>query len=203
MKSHDLQGISNHQHFDYLFNSFLILTLKKHQRLSLLALCEGNPPVVGVVSFISNRIRQRNRNKDILWISALIARFMGPTWGPSGANRTHVGPMLAPWTLLSGSTRYIEALLHSASGHQWSLKLVASHTKCQYFGKCFHVMTSSWMYFPALACLCLWWSKLIRNCGYVKTDVSYFIVFLCKVDWQYIITTGSFEMDMFVIVFTI
>ena len=26
---------------------------------------------------------------------------MGPTWGPSGANRTQVGPMLAPWTLLS------------------------------------------------------------------------------------------------------
>ena len=33
---------------------------------------------------------------------ALIARFMGPTWGPSGADRTQVGPMLAPWTSLSG-----------------------------------------------------------------------------------------------------
>ena len=32
----------------------------------------------------------------------LIARFMGPIWGPSGADRTQVGPMLAPWTLLSG-----------------------------------------------------------------------------------------------------
>ena len=30
-----------------------------------------------------------------------IARFMGPTWGPSGADRTQVGPMLAPWILLS------------------------------------------------------------------------------------------------------
>ena len=30
----------------------------------------------------------------------LIARFMGPTWGPSGADRTQGGPMLAPWTLL-------------------------------------------------------------------------------------------------------
>ena len=29
---------------------------------------------------------------------------MWPTWGPSGANRTQVGPMLAPWTLLSGIT---------------------------------------------------------------------------------------------------
>ena len=31
-----------------------------------------------------------------------IARFMGPTWGPSGADRTQVGPVLTPWTLLSG-----------------------------------------------------------------------------------------------------
>ena len=31
-----------------------------------------------------------------------IARFMGPTWGPSGADKTQVGPMLAPWTLVSG-----------------------------------------------------------------------------------------------------
>ena len=33
---------------------------------------------------------------------ALIARFMGPTWGPSRTDRTQVGPTLAPWTLLSG-----------------------------------------------------------------------------------------------------
>ena len=33
---------------------------------------------------------------------SLIARFMGPTWGPSGADRTQVSPMLALWILLSG-----------------------------------------------------------------------------------------------------
>ena len=32
----------------------------------------------------------------------LTAWFMGPTWGPSGTDRTQVDPMLAPWTLLSG-----------------------------------------------------------------------------------------------------
>ena len=32
----------------------------------------------------------------------LTTRFMGPTWGPPGADMTQVGPMLAPWTLLSG-----------------------------------------------------------------------------------------------------
>ena len=35
-------------------------------------------------------------------VPSLIARFIGPTWGPSGADRTQLGPMLAPWTLLSG-----------------------------------------------------------------------------------------------------
>ena len=28
---------------------------------------------------------------------------MGPTWGPPGATRAQVGPMLATWTLLSGT----------------------------------------------------------------------------------------------------
>ena len=36
------------------------------------------------------------------WILSPIARFMGPTWGPPGADRTKVGPMLATRTLLSG-----------------------------------------------------------------------------------------------------
>ena len=31
-----------------------------------------------------------------------MSRFMRPTWGPPGADRTQVGPMLAPWTLLPG-----------------------------------------------------------------------------------------------------
>ena len=34
--------------------------------------------------------------------ASLIARFMAPAWGPSGADRTQMGPMLVPWTLLSG-----------------------------------------------------------------------------------------------------
>ena len=33
---------------------------------------------------------------------SLIARFMGPTWGPHGADRNQVGPMWAKWTLQSG-----------------------------------------------------------------------------------------------------
>ena len=35
---------------------------------------------------------------------------MGPTWGPTGTDKTQVGPVLAPWTLLSG-------LLHLTRNH--------------------------------------------------------------------------------------
>ena len=32
----------------------------------------------------------------------IIAMFMGPTWGPPGSCRPQMGPMLTPWTWLSG-----------------------------------------------------------------------------------------------------
>ena len=50
----------------------------------------------------------------------LIARFMGPTRGPHGADRTQVGPMLAPWTLLSGYTQQ-RSTLHFIIHHVPSL----------------------------------------------------------------------------------
>ena len=31
-----------------------------------------------------------------------ISKFMGPTWGPPRSCRSQMGPMLAPWTLVSG-----------------------------------------------------------------------------------------------------
>ena len=72
---------------------------------------------------------------DELWKildTPLIARFMGSTWGQSGADRTQVGPMLAPWTLLSGTSNLIEnkplsesflanCYLHSWHKSQWNL----------------------------------------------------------------------------------
>ena len=35
-------------------------------------------------------------------VKTQIAKFMGPTWGPRGSCRPQMGPMLVPWTLLSG-----------------------------------------------------------------------------------------------------
>ena len=42
---------------------------------------------------------------------ALKARFMGPIWGLFGTDRTQVGPMLVPWTLLSGTA--------TSTGRRW------------------------------------------------------------------------------------
>ena len=54
--------------------------------------------VLNITSFFTNT------TSNSLWVQKLTlkARFMGPTWGPSGADRTQVGHMLAPWILLSG-----------------------------------------------------------------------------------------------------
>ena len=35
-------------------------------------------------------------------VTSKITKFMGPTWDPPGSCRPQMGPMLAPWTLLSG-----------------------------------------------------------------------------------------------------
>ena len=43
-----------------------------------------------------------------------IAKFMGPTWGHHGSCRPQMGPVLAPWTLLSGLMPWLLA----SPGHQ-------------------------------------------------------------------------------------
>ena len=56
-----------------------------------------------------------------------VARFTGPAWGPSGADTTQVGPMLAPWTLQSGASCLVvqpfgkQFLYHSLSVRSASL----------------------------------------------------------------------------------
>ena len=68
--------------------------------------CRSNLPTPPVITLLkpSNPLnsfwvaydicQERNTNP--------ITRLMGPTWGQSGADRTQMGPMLAPWTSLSG-----------------------------------------------------------------------------------------------------
>ena len=49
-------------------------------------------------------------NSAFLGVCSQITKFMGPTWGPPGSCRLQMGPMLAPWTLLSGLISYIHSM---------------------------------------------------------------------------------------------
>ena len=52
-------------------------------------------------------------HRHLHWsIHTQIAKFMGPTWGPPGSCRPQMGPMLAPWTLLSGYSQSWHCHLH-------------------------------------------------------------------------------------------
>ena len=52
---------------------------------------------------------QHVRQKEI---HSLMAGFRGPTWGPYGVDRTKAGPMVAPWTLLSGFIYFPNEIQH-------------------------------------------------------------------------------------------
>ena len=56
---------------------------------------------------------------ELFYITAQIARVMWPTWGPSGADRTQVGPMLAPWTLVVMCAMKPNILCPSKFSHLW------------------------------------------------------------------------------------
>ena len=54
------------------------------------------------ISFLSVSILWNScMSVEMLTAMSQIAKFMGPAWGPLGSYRPQMGPMLAPWTLLS------------------------------------------------------------------------------------------------------
>ena len=58
-------------------------------------------PVVVSYHFTLN-LSPRTNAWSAVTIYTQIAKPMGPTWGPTGSCRPKMGPMMAPWTLLSG-----------------------------------------------------------------------------------------------------
>ena len=48
-----------------------------------------------------------NQCSLVTYINAQITTFMEPTWGPPGSCWPQVGPMLAPWSLISGWLLYM------------------------------------------------------------------------------------------------
>ena len=50
-----------------------------------------------------------------------IPRFTVPTWGPPGSRRSQMGPMLAPWTLLSGTPLAVAEVYSEVGSIQFHL----------------------------------------------------------------------------------
>ena len=70
-----------------------------------------------------------------------IAKFMGPTWGPPGSYRPLMGPMLAPWTLLSGNLCIVQVEI--GRGRRFAELVVRGHCWLQLAAVC-HLPT--WSY---------------------------------------------------------
>ena len=89
---------------DFMWNYLQVNATRPHRWL------------VSIASDNCLAVRQMSANKPSLspcWPRfTQIAMFMGPTWGPPGSCRPQMGPMLAPWTLLSG---YVSIWLHCAT----------------------------------------------------------------------------------------
>ena len=71
--------------------------------------------------FICRWLPLLNRGRSHKNKATQIAKFMGPTWDPSGSCRPQMGPLLAPWTLLSGnvlltSKRCLELIIFAKRG---------------------------------------------------------------------------------------
>ena len=62
-----------------------------------------------------------------------IAKFMGPTRGPPGSCRPQMGPMLAPWTLLSGYCKLLAFGDLCFSVTAACYERISFGNKCHYF----------------------------------------------------------------------
>ena len=97
---------------------------------------------IDVMVWISNYFTMLHLLKE-----ALIARFMGPTWGPSGAERTQVGPMLAPWSLLSGRLCNSYALFHISAEKEILQDIMKDWLSLPYTYQCMSVHFILQIYF--------------------------------------------------------
>ena len=76
------------------------------------------------------------------------SKVYGAKWIPPGAHRTQVGPMLAPWTLLSKivvAEEWLTRIHHRPNLHEiHSLSLHVSKMKTHYWSSDLHRMLSSY-----------------------------------------------------------
>ena len=100
--THILKQITKHLKCALDIRASIAFTGDVLYKLILIGVCIFPDKLINTVAanVLAHYVAGHQQPHMILAIS-LIARFMEPSWGPSGADRTQMGPMLAPWTLLS------------------------------------------------------------------------------------------------------
>ena len=80
-----------------------------HPQTCTVAMYAVTPPVI-ILALSPNDVLQYPPHRQKFGIIGVpqVAKFMGPKWGPPGSCRPQMGPMLAPWTLLSGTLPALE-----------------------------------------------------------------------------------------------
>ena len=87
------------------YTNTCVLFSEKYWNIHICKLAFSQFQYLGVNSATSVYPMTDTYTASVCVISQIVG-FMGTIWGPSGADRTQVGPMLAPWTLLSGHWLY-------------------------------------------------------------------------------------------------
>ena len=103
-----IQGRQDDMHRQLYQNSMCYLMIVgKHIPISLWAvgdLCKYHYNII-----YSRWGQGTKRTVHELTASTQITKFIGPTWNPPGSCRPQTGPMLVPWTLLSGYVCWTDA----------------------------------------------------------------------------------------------
>ena len=123
----------------------------------------------------------------IMRLHPLLVSLIGLTWGPSGAHRTQMGPMLAPWTLLS---RPCIGMIFS------SLSLSSAHPLMMFYGKNTSIASAyiEHIYLPRTFFVIIWlnfdstWISNHMQCEMADGIINPFLYFNgCAVDvWEWI-----------------
>ena len=92
---------------------------------------------------------------------------MRPTWGPSGADRTQVGPMLAPWILLSG---YLPHIVFT-----FNLKMIRTY----------YVKTVIRRYNYVTLRSVLLESLMLSHAAFLWYITSFYILPVCAIQWRH------------------
>ena len=94
-----------------------------------------------------------------------IAKFMGPTWGPPGSCLPQMDPMLAPWTLLSGSVLFcfvvvMDKIRIECKGHPATSTIAVAPVGIL-------------LCFIALFMEMVWYNGIFYKFGYVRVDFAW------------------------------